>query len=166
MATEKMLRITMPDASVWEVPAKVVARDRATNYEDDPDCDFEGEFDFAMGDEMVLLDWAGNNMDWTDVADQARKVSSRAPLEPADFQDGWVNGDKEVVEVEVPDVIDAEFPDPEPGHVRIGEVIAVWDLLHEKDTGEIGFCDLEKALVAAGIKVDSDTRPPRKGPTF
>jgi hypothetical protein len=162
-----MLRITMPDLSVWEVPAKIVAGNRAAYYDKrDPDTDYEGEFDFAMGDEYTLTDWAAGNMNWEDVEQHARKVRDRVPMEPGDYQEGWVNGDKEVVEVEVPDVIDAEFPDPEPGRVRIGEVIAVWDRLHEKDTGEIGFCDLEKALVAAGVRVDSDTRPPQKGPTF
>ena len=115
MATEKMLRITMPDLSVWEVPAKVVASNRAHYYaERDDDADFDGEFDFAMGDEYTLTDWAAGNMNWDDVEAHARKVRDRAPMDPGDYQEGWVNGDKEVVEVEVPDVIDAEFPDPEP----------------------------------------------------
>jgi hypothetical protein len=29
--------------------------------------------------------------------------------------------------------------------MKLTEVIAVWDLLHIKDPGDIGYCDLEKA---------------------
>ncbi|KKK79459.1 hypothetical protein LCGC14_2833260 [marine sediment metagenome] len=30
--------------------------------------------------------------------------------------------------------------------IKLSEVIEIWDELHVKDTGELGFCDLEKAL--------------------
>ena len=30
--------------------------------------------------------------------------------------------------------------------VKLSEVIEMWDKLHLKDTGEIGFCDLERAI--------------------
>lgn len=97
----KVLRITMPDGSKWDVPAKLVAANRARFYAEKGD-DYEGEFDFAMGDEYTLRDWAAGNMDWSDVEAEARKVSERV-LEPVDYQEGWVNGDKEVLEAPGPD---------------------------------------------------------------
>ena len=30
--------------------------------------------------------------------------------------------------------------------MKLSEIIKVWEILHTKDTGEIGFCDLEKAI--------------------
>ncbi len=30
--------------------------------------------------------------------------------------------------------------------INLTDVIAVWDELHVRDVGDIGFCDLEKAL--------------------
>lgn len=30
--------------------------------------------------------------------------------------------------------------------IKLTSVIKIWDQLHARDTGEIGFCDLEKAL--------------------
>ena len=39
--------------------------------------------------------------------------------------------------------------------MRLSEVIAIWDILHEKDTGDIGYCDLEKAIEqVCGIEND------------
>ena len=30
--------------------------------------------------------------------------------------------------------------------MKLTEVIAIWENLHRKDTGELGYCDLEKAI--------------------
>ncbi len=30
--------------------------------------------------------------------------------------------------------------------MKLTNVIMIWDLLHIKDTGDLGFCDLEKAI--------------------
>ncbi len=40
--------------------------------------------------------------------------------------------------------------------MKLTALIKVWDILHTKDTGEIGFCDLENALKEAGIEVIND----------
>ena len=42
------------------------------------------------------------------------------------------------------------------GCVKLSELIAAWDTLHKKDTGDIGFCDLDAALSAAGVVVVND----------
>ncbi|KKM77612.1 hypothetical protein LCGC14_1368280 [marine sediment metagenome] len=39
--------------------------------------------------------------------------------------------------------------------MKLTAVIEIWDELHTKDTGELGFCDLEKAIETVdGIEND------------
>ena len=95
---DKKLRITMPDGSKWDVPVKFIALDRAGYYAKE----FNGNKDRSlMEDTMPLFnsdlyqieDWAANNMDWDDVKSNAVMVSPPK----CDYQEGWVNGDKEIV---------------------------------------------------------------------
>lgn len=93
---EKYLRITMPDDSKWDVPAKIIAENRAKYFAKvDPDTTYAEEFEFTMTDEYELIDWASGNMDWEDVRNYAQKVEIE-PVE-VDYQEGWINGKKEVV---------------------------------------------------------------------
>lgn len=106
--TKKMIRVTMGDGTRWDVPVDVVATSYATYYAN-KDCPpalspkhkwddaFAEEFTFARENDFAALDWAANNMNWNDVARHAVRVN---PSRPADYQEGWVNGEKEVVEVE------------------------------------------------------------------
>lgn len=103
--TEMWLQVKMPDGAWWEVPARIVADDRASYYagKEDPGHQtgvYEDEFDFTMTDDFELEDWAAGNMDWSDVAEHARKVGDQPD---ADYQEGWVNGDKRRVEHPVED---------------------------------------------------------------
>ena len=42
--------------------------------------------------------------------------------------------------------------------MRLSGVIAVWDIIHVMDTGELGFCDLEKAIdTVVGVQNDIDS---------
>lgn len=93
---EKYLRVTMPDGSKWDVPARLIAENRAKHYADDPDSSYEEEYEFTMSDDFELKDWAANNMDWDDV----KEFAVKAPIEPIepDFLEGWINGEKEIVE--------------------------------------------------------------------
>lgn len=100
--TRKELWITMPDGSVWGVPAVLIADNRARYYaEKDADTTYDEEMAFLLGDDFELEDWAANNMNWEDVAEHAYQVKP-APA-TVDYQEGWVNGEKEVVEVDTPD---------------------------------------------------------------
>ena len=85
----------MPDGSKWDVPAEVIAKNRADYYEaKDPGC-YNDEYKRAMEDDIELADWAANNMNWEDVQSSAVKhCDGRFEM---DFQDGWVNGEKEVI---------------------------------------------------------------------
>ena len=101
---EKFLRVTMPDGSKWDVPVKKIAENRARYYMKDPEL---GTFEKSYNEDTIPLfesddyeieDWASNNMNWKDVVAFARKVESHR-MADSDFQEGWINGDKEIVEV-------------------------------------------------------------------
>jgi hypothetical protein len=91
----RMIIITMPDGSTWGVPALVVAKDRAEHYREDG---YNEERDFALSEsgESELMDWAAGNMNWDDVKEHAFRIKPRPDLTDDDFQEGWVNGEKEV----------------------------------------------------------------------
>lgn len=38
-------------------------------------------------------------------------------------------------------------------NLLLTDVIAIWDVLHVHDTGDIGYCDLEAAIEEAGIQI-------------
>ena len=96
----KMLTIEMPDGSKWGVPVEVIARNRAAHYAHE----FGGDVERSMAEDTMPLfesddyevgDWAANNMNWSDVETQAKKLQS---VPDPDFQEGWVNGEKSVIE--------------------------------------------------------------------
>lgn len=91
----KKLRVTMPDGSEWDVPAEIIAKNKAEHYYNEGDEDFKEEYEFTLSDNEELIDWAENNMNWEDVKQYALQIKGPGEL---DYQKGWVNGDKEVVE--------------------------------------------------------------------
>lgn len=97
----KFLRVTMPDGSKWDVPASEIAGHRASYYTNrEPNDDtFNREYDFVIGNNYELMDWAANNMNWSDVQSVAVRVTE-SPVKPVDYQEGWVNGPSEIVEKE------------------------------------------------------------------
>ena len=45
--------------------------------------------------------------------------------------------------------------------MKLTDVMKIWDTLHIKDTGELGYCDLEQAIEAVvGIENDVDASQP------
>lgn len=89
----------MPDGSLWDVPVMAIARHRAAYYADEFDGDVERSLKedtlpLFADDDYQIKDWASNNMDWSDVAEVAWQFSKSK----TDFQEGWVNGRKEIVE--------------------------------------------------------------------
>lgn len=98
---KKYLRVTMPDGRQWDVPVDVIARNRAANYADE----FGGDVERSLredtlplfdSDEYEIKDWAAGNMNWSDVETIAELVPGR--VTPIDYQEGWMNGAKEIVE--------------------------------------------------------------------
>lgn len=95
-----VILVDMPDGSRWGVPMAAVIRNRAdfvfTNTPTEvssEDILEEVATDF-MRDHDWALDWAANNMNWSDVV--AHAYQDRAPA-AVDYQEGWVNGEKRVI---------------------------------------------------------------------
>jgi len=100
----KFLKVTMPDGSKWKIPVRIIAEHRARYY-------FEKKKEFKNleeslkedtlplfeEDEYEIEDWSSNKMDWTDVEKYAIKIKDNQ-MSSEDFQEGWVNGEKEIVE--------------------------------------------------------------------
>ena len=96
----KTLRVTMPDASRYDVPVEIIALNRAKSYAHEFDDDIEKSLDkdtapLFNDDTYEITDWASNNMNWEDVEKYAEKVPAKKV--ETDFQEGWCNGDKEVL---------------------------------------------------------------------
>lgn len=94
-SSQKAIVIEMPDHSKWIVAAECVAHDRASHYADDTP--YDQTFAETMADESELLDWAANNMNWSDIEPFAREYRKQPETSDDDFQDGWCNGEKEVI---------------------------------------------------------------------
>lgn len=92
------LRVKMLDGSRWDVPVAVIAEDRANCNKSEFGGDLQRSLDedtwpcFA-DDDFEVEDWAENNMNWDDV--KAHAVQTERPQ--VYYQDGWVNGEKEIV---------------------------------------------------------------------
>ena len=97
----KYLRVAMPDGSKWDVPVSVIAWDRANYYAES----VKNTLSFAEAlketnelfdaDSYEIEDWAANNMNWDKDRFHAEEVE---PTSLTDYQEGWVNGEKEIVE--------------------------------------------------------------------
>jgi hypothetical protein len=101
---EKMITIQQRDGSVWGVPVRVVAQDRAAYFAHE----FAGEVERSLNEDTIplfeadtfeILDWAANNMNWLDVQHVAKILQLPKPLVAADFQEAWMNGNKKVLHI-------------------------------------------------------------------
>ena len=97
----RKIYIEQPDGSTWAVPVMAIARNRAAHYA----YEFGGSIDKSLCEDTLPLfkddtyeieDWAANNMNWIDVKDIAERTLKPEPPSAADFQEAWVNGNKEV----------------------------------------------------------------------
>jgi hypothetical protein len=90
------LRVTMPDESVWAVPAHIIADSYANYYTAADGDEYDDLYRFVMEQTDVLTDWASGDMNWSDVKAQARMVDGP---DPVDYEEGWANGYQEVVRI-------------------------------------------------------------------
>ena len=99
---DKFLKVTMPDGSKWKVPVRIIAEHRANRYFERGEYKSlleslrEDTFPLFEEDEYQVEDWASNNMDWTDVEKYATRIKDKG-LSAEDLQEGWVNGEKEII---------------------------------------------------------------------
>ena len=95
------LQVEMEDGSCWNVPVLKIADNRAKHYSDLMTTNdlslYVHEMTVTLEDEEILIDWAEGNMDWKDVEGYAKQV--RAPSS-TDYQEGWLNGMKDIVSYE------------------------------------------------------------------
>ena len=92
--TKKFLRVTMPDGSKWDIPVHLIQMDRARYYAEKDGSTVDKIMQEPL-DDGDIVDWAANNMNWEDVASRAERAT--LPKE-VDWQEGWLNGDKQVVD--------------------------------------------------------------------
>ena len=100
----KILTVKLSDGSILGVPVEVIAMNRAKCYAHEFGNDVQRSLKedtlplfHGNGGESEILDWAENNMNWSDVADKALLVKTS---DPPDFQGAWANGDKGFIEVD------------------------------------------------------------------
>ena len=97
---DKKYRVTMPDSSQWDIPVWVIAMHRALYYKDAYNNSVEKSLEedtlplFLM-DDYEIEDWAANQMNWADAEHYARQAN---PRDFTDFQEGWTNGEKEILD--------------------------------------------------------------------
>lgn len=159
----KYLRVEMPDGSRWDVPVDVIARSRATYYAHEIDGNVERSLredtlPLFAEDESEIYDWAANNMNWSDVVSFAERVPDSG--RPVDYQEGWCNGEKEIVERNKPDerraLVQAERGHP-AGTVAWSEHETAWEAYREKcggsqsaerihERGGFGYVEIAKLL--------------------
>lgn len=96
----KHLQVTMPDGSKWAVPVEVIAMNRAVYYAKNDGMTLEDSLNndtnpLFESDSFEIEDWAANNMNWSDVEHLAVCTCNGE----VDFDDGWANGDKDVIDL-------------------------------------------------------------------
>lgn len=92
--TSALFRVEMEDGSKWDVPVQAIADSRDEHYASDKE-DTIGSIRDGGLDDSEIHDWAGNNMNWDEVEAVAVKVA--LPQAKVNFQEGWANGEKEIV---------------------------------------------------------------------
>lgn len=91
--------VTMDDGSVWQIPVWLIAENRALHFAHEFNNDVhqslaQDTLPLFAEDKYEIKDWAENMMKWEDV--EAYAVC-KFSAQPPDFEDDWVNGDKEFV---------------------------------------------------------------------
>lgn len=93
--TTAIFRVEMEDHSQWEVPVQAIADSRDEHYCEDKE-DTIGSIRDGGLDDSEIHDWAGNNMNWSDVVDYAVPAPVKA-RKKIDWEDGWSNGEKKII---------------------------------------------------------------------
>ena len=100
----KYLIVTFSDGSRWKISAKHIAHLRADYYVTVDvmagDRTYEelypAEYEYSLGDDSELLDWANNNMNWIDAVTVA--VQIRVDPKTPNYTKEWTNADKEIID--------------------------------------------------------------------
>ncbi len=93
--TTAMFRVEMEDKSLWDVPVQAIVDDRDSFYADEKEDTVRFIHEGGLTD-AEIHDWAGNEMNWSDVSDYAVPVPA-SEQKKIDWQEGWCNGEKKIV---------------------------------------------------------------------
>ena len=98
---ERFLLIQFSDRTWWKIPARIIADSRANYFAEADSAKGDGEyadvykeeFEYTLGDDAELIDWAKNSMDWKDV----KAFATQERSEDADYDKEWCNCDCEII---------------------------------------------------------------------
>ena len=90
MITDQFLRVEMPNGTVFVVPIKPIALSRAEYYASE----FNDNVELSLQEDTIPLfeyshyeieDWFVNNMNWSDIAGEAKLVRDPDPIDFGDL---------------------------------------------------------------------------------
>lgn len=93
--TTAKFRVQMEDLSLWDVPVQAIADNRDAFYAENKEDTIGSIRDGGLSD-AEIHDWAGNDMNWSDVQAFATQVPT-IQEKRVDWEDGWANGEKKIV---------------------------------------------------------------------
>lgn len=75
---ETNIQIKFSNGNVYEIPATLVADNRAKHYSYQEGKEvYKQEFQYTISDNFILLDWLQNNMNWNDVKDHVTLIGTQ-----------------------------------------------------------------------------------------
>ena len=77
----------------WAVPAEIIAENKAKHYAEKDTAEYKEEYEYTLSSEYELIDWAVSDMNWSDLAPHAVKISDPPPT---DKEDEWMTCSKYV----------------------------------------------------------------------
>jgi hypothetical protein len=95
----------MQNGEQWDVPAEIIIINRAHHYaevdsKDDPTVYkkvYEEEYNNAFSDNDLIVEWARNNYNWSDVESVAFKAAPPPRLTQKQKEEAWNRGPMTVV---------------------------------------------------------------------
>lgn len=93
---KQYLIIDMPDGN-WAIPLQIIAENRAKHYMQVNKTSFDDAYQESLAlfaeDNYEPIEWASDNMDWSDVASNAIKLNNKT----VNYQDEWLSCKKRLV---------------------------------------------------------------------
>ena len=98
---DKICAITITPTETYEIPVLAIALNRAAYFAGKGK--FNGDVVRSLkedteplfnSDKSEIIDWAQNNMDWSNVENYTIKKTNK--IDETDYQDAWINGKIEI----------------------------------------------------------------------
>lgn len=102
---KKFLRVQMSDGVIYDIPAEIIAEHRAGFFEDNSPEKLtyhassiqprlhRAEWEFALSNDTVLIEWASKKMKWEDIKAHAVKVEP----EQKSYDEDWETAPKQII---------------------------------------------------------------------